>query len=152
MEISAAKGALRLLYEQRDMMEDEVDEQLREEADDVEGIAQGNPEIIRKANFEVQDEPAAKPAPGKVENLATTTGDNDGELEAQFKPQHDVADDYEVEWATATDGPWQKFEVVRVSKVTLTGLPSGAKVFVRVRARNATGRGPWSDIACARVP
>ncbi|MBI4946791.1 MAG: hypothetical protein HY840_10380, partial [Bacteroidetes bacterium] len=38
-------------------------------------------------------------------------------------------------------------------KAILTGLPSGQKIFVRVRANGgSTGHGPWSDVAEKRVP
>lgn len=37
-------------------------------------------------------------------------------------------------------------------KPALTGLPSGQKVWVRIRACNARGKSNWSDPACKRVP
>ena len=38
------------------------------------------------------------------------------------------------------------------SKTTLTGFTSGARIWVRVRAINSAGKGPWSDPAVKIVP
>jgi hypothetical protein len=38
------------------------------------------------------------------------------------------------------------------SKTTLTGYPSGSKLWVRVRAINSKGKGAWSDVAVKIVP
>lgn len=37
-----------------------------------------------------------------------------------------------------------------MSRFELTGLPSGQKVWVRIRAVNARGKSNWSDPACKR--
>jgi hypothetical protein len=41
---------------------------------------------------------------------------------------------------------------VRDPMLTNTGLPSGQKVRVRLRACKARGKSNWSDPACKRVP
>ena len=47
---------------------------------------------------------------------------------------------------------WQNKTSVTKSKTTLTGLTSGAKIWVRVRAIGPAGAGTWSDPAIRVAP
>ena len=132
VEIEAAEAALALHHEQRERS--------------FRGL-----EIITMSGLELQEDPAPRPVPGKVLNVQTSSGDDDGQGEVQWDTMRDVADDFEIQPATSADGPFNHYDVVKKSKVTLTGMTSGAKLYVRVRARNAAGKGPWSDIASVRI-
>ncbi|MBI3874481.1 MAG: fibronectin type III domain-containing protein [Verrucomicrobia bacterium] len=87
-------------------------------------------------------------------NLAVTAGDNEGELDAQWDPVP-KSRGYEVQ--TSDDPPtstsWKAGDLPSASKTTLTGLTSGAKQWVRVRALGPKKvKSPWSDPAVKRVP
>ncbi|MDQ2868922.1 MAG: fibronectin type III domain-containing protein [Verrucomicrobiota bacterium] len=60
---------------------------------------------------------------------------------------------YEVEWALdPMAGPWTAGEpFTDTRRLILSGLPRGKDIFVRVRARNTNGPGPWSDVATIMV-
>ena len=93
-----------------------------------------------------------------VTNLELFYGDSDGELKASWNPIPD-ADNFSVQIFSDVmnpDGSLLKEEIIGKigkQKTILSGLPTGQKVFVRVRANGgSTGQGPWSDIAEKRVP
>lgn len=89
----------------------------------------------------------------QVLELSLTEGDNQGEIDAQWKPVH-RAKSYEIEIATDPNDPtsWKKFDVSAKSKFTLSGLMSGERIWVRVRAVGANNKGGWSDPAMKIVP
>ncbi|MEI7534339.1 MAG: fibronectin type III domain-containing protein [Verrucomicrobiae bacterium] len=86
-------------------------------------------------------------------NLSLTAGDNAGELDAQWDPPGN-AKSYEVQTSVDpfSDATWKTTETVTNSKVALLGLPSAAKIWVRVRGINSAGKGAWSDPAVKVVP
>ena len=83
-----------------------------------------------------------------------TEGDNDGTLDFGFDKE-DLAYSYEIEISVDPVSPtsWQKKMTVTKSSGTITGLTSGARMWVRVRAIGAhPNPGPWSDPAVKTVP
>jgi hypothetical protein len=91
------------------------------------------------------------PAP---QGLAVTAGDNEGELDAVWDPVPKNKG-YEVQTSPdpVTGTSWAFAETSTASKTTLTGLPSGSKIWVRVRALGPKKiKSPWSDPAVKRVP
>lgn len=91
------------------------------------------------------------PAP---QGLAVTAGDNEGELDAVWDPVP-KSKGYEVQTSPdpVTGTSWAFAETSSASKTTLTGLPSGSKIWVRVRALGPKKiKSPWSDPAVKRVP
>lgn len=104
----------------------------------------------------VKDAPAPKPIPDQPTGLELKMGDDDGELSGQCDGQPGIVDYYEIQYTTVDpNGPspnWQHADTSKKSRFELTGLPSGQKVWVRVRACNARGKSNWSDPACKRVP
>lgn len=91
------------------------------------------------------------PAP---QNLSVTVGDSDGELDGSWD-RVNKAKNYEVQVSDdpPTSSTWRAGDIVSASKVTLTGLTSGAKQWLRVRALGPKGiKSPWSDPAVKRVP
>jgi len=53
---------------------------------------------------------------------------------------------YEVEYRPASTGFWTSAPLALTSPATVTGLENGQRYEFRVRAINAAGPGPWSDI------
>jgi|JI6StandDraft_1071083.scaffolds.fasta_scaffold01378_12 hypothetical protein len=104
----------------------------------------------------VKDAPAPKPIPEQPTGLELKMGDDDGELSGQCDGQPGIVDYYEIQYTTSDPlGPtpnWQHADTSKKSRFELTGLPSGQKVWVRIRAVNARGKSNWSDPACKRVP
>ncbi|PAW87126.1 MAG: hypothetical protein B9S33_06775 [Pedosphaera sp. Tous-C6FEB] len=91
------------------------------------------------------------PAPG---NLSSTAGDEEGELDLVWDPVP-KAKGYEVQTSPdpVTGTSWVFAETSSASRTSLTGLPSGSKVWVRVRALGPKKiKSPWSDPAVKRVP
>ncbi len=83
--------------------------------------------------------------------LAITSGDNAGELDPNWDP---VAGERSYEIQTSPDPitstSWVAKGSVTKSKAVLSGLTSGQKMWVRVRAIGTAG--PWSDPATKTVP
>ena len=104
----------------------------------------------------VKDAPAPKPIPDQPTGLELKMGDDDGEISGQCDGQPGIVDYYEIQYTTVDpNGPspnWQHADTSKKSRFELTGLPSGQKVWVRLRACNARGKSNWSDPACKRVP
>jgi hypothetical protein len=89
----------------------------------------------------------------KVANLSLTTGDNKGEVDAHWN-RVAGANSYEVQWSPDpfTDASWKNCTGVTKSKTALTGMTSGSKIWVRVRAIGASGPGAWSNEVLITVP
>jgi hypothetical protein len=83
-------------------------------------------------------------------------GDDDGELSGQCDGQPGIVEYYDLQYTTAdplgSTPNWQFADTSKKSRFELTGLPSGQKVWGRLRACNARGKSNWSDPACKRVP
>lgn len=89
------------------------------------------------------------------QNLAVTAGDNEGELDAVWEPNKKATGGFEIQISVDpfTSTSWQHADNSTSSKITLTGLPSGSKIWVRVRALGPKKiKSPWSDPAVKRVP
>lgn len=91
--------------------------------------------------------------PGVQADLVLRHGDMPGAVTGSLKAVGDNNIVYEAEWTLdPTAGPWTAGEpFTNTRKFTLSGLPRGKDVFVRVRARNTNGAGPWSDVATIMV-
>ncbi len=91
----------------------------------------------------------------QVLDLALTPGDNPGSVDAMWKP---VAGARSYERQVNTTEPnveanWSFKKSTSKSSHTLTGLTSGTKVWVRVRAIGTNDNaGPYSDPATKVVP
>ena len=89
----------------------------------------------------------------KVENLGAATGDSPGEIDLNWNPVSG-AKSYEIQTATDPNTPasWAFKDNATKSKVTLSGLTSASRIWVRVRAIGANDKGGWSDPAESIVP
>ncbi len=91
------------------------------------------------------------PAP---QGLSSTAGDEEGELDLVWDPVP-KAKGYELQTSAdpVTSTSWAFAETSSGSKTSLDGLPSGNKIWVRVRALGPKKiKSPWSDPAVKRVP
>lgn len=147
--VAAAQSALT----ERDAAVDALRAGLRQEGSYVDNIANGSAVIIQSAGMGVQSPRQPVPAPGQVPSLALTAGDDAGELDAQWDPVPNTKT-YEVEFATdmAFTLGVVKLKPVTKSKAVATGLPTGTRMWCRVRATNASGTGAWSDVATKIAP
>jgi hypothetical protein len=120
----------------------------------VEAVTHGDKEKILLIGFRViDDEPATPSAVHKPENVNVTSSDYEGGLDVACDrdPQ---AKTYEAETTETPDveASWAKHTGTTKSTIHLTGLPSGKRVFVRMRGIGPTGAGPWSDPISKMVP
>jgi hypothetical protein len=108
---------------------------------------------VLAVGFGVKSDAAPAPKSGKVLNLSLTTGDDHGTIDAAWN-RMPGAQSYEVQWCPDpfTDAGWRNFPGCTKSKTVLTGLTSGAKIWVRVRALGAAGPGAWSNEVLIVVP
>ena len=115
--------------------------------------ANGDESKILSAGLSVRATKAPQSVPNQVANLSLTTGDNEVSLDAHWDSQGN-ASSFEVQKSadpfTATS--WTTADTVTKSSTTLTGLTSGNRMWVRVRAINSAGKGAWSDPSVKTVP
>ena len=96
---------------------------------------------------------AAVPSVVQPLDLNVTAGNNEGSLDWHFHP---VAGSIGMEVATTAtpndNASWVSRSTVSQSSGTITGLTSGIRTYVRIRAIGPNGPGPWSDLAGKMVP
>jgi hypothetical protein len=152
--VAAGKTAQKGKVTEQNTAEDALDALLTTQAATVESASLGDATKILSAGMQVADAPGPVVPPGQVLNLVVTAGDNDGSLDFAFDPTFG-AHSFEVEISVDPVSPtsWQKKMTVTKSSGTITGLTSGARMWVRVRAIGADPQpGPWSDPAAKTVP
>ena len=152
---NTAKAAADLALADRDAAVTALGNGLTQEAAYVENITGGDPVKIESAGMSVRAAAAPIGALSQAQNLATTVGDDDGELDATWDPVRG-AKSYQVQYCVdpITPAGWKDVAPVGKSRKTITGLTSGARVWVRVRAiaPKEENNGGWSDPAVKTVP
>ena len=90
---------------------------------------------------------------GTVMGLVASVGDNEGQLLGDW-PRLPFAEAYEVQTSpdAITPTSWAHTATVIDPEVLVPDLTSGQKRWMRVRAINRLGSGPWSDPACRMIP
>jgi hypothetical protein len=116
-------------------------------------ISTGDAAKIQSAGMDVKAVNAPVGVPGQVLNLTLTMGDMDSELDATWDRVRG-AKSYEMQISLESMTPtsWTNLPSVTKSAAKLTGLTSGQRVWLRVRAVGAAGHGGWSDPATKIVP
>jgi fibronectin type III domain protein len=120
----------------------------------VENIAGGDESIIRSAGMDTK---AAGSAPTSIpdppENLNTTAGDRDGEIDLSWEAVPG-AKSYVIEQSAdpPTDTSWGHASVSARSSQTMSGLKSGTRYWFRVAAVNGVGQSGWSDPSMKIAP
>jgi hypothetical protein len=153
VEIEAKEQELEMLRSQRDALMATATQAYANMGSFVENKSGGNPAIIQLGGYDVAGVPGPAQAMPKVENLALTSGDDDGTADAVWASVSGAKSfELQVSPDPITPNSFQHYSTVTKSRISLTGQPSGQKRWLRVRAVNSVGPGPWSDPACCTVP
>jgi hypothetical protein len=154
---TAAYIAVRQTIEQRLTERDDATEVLRNILEDLAAYVQvasgGDAAIILSAGMSVRATPTPiGPLPAPL-NVDAVEGETEGAINLQWDYVHG-AHFYEVEHTpTPNDlSSWTNHTNVSRTRASLSGLPSGTRMYFRVRALGAAGAGPWSDHAVKMVP
>jgi hypothetical protein len=150
----AAKAGLPALKQARDAAADELRQEHIFMGSALEAEAGGDPVALAATGYElVGDNTPATTPPGLIDNLKLTAGDEPGALDGSFDPEP-LAYNYEIQCTSvdSVNGPWQNCPSPTASVFRLTGMTSGQRVWVRVRAIGTQGPGPWSDPYTKIVP
>ena len=151
----AAQLAAKQATEDRDTALTTLESLLNQEASYVENVTGGDPVKIASAGMSTKNPAAPVGALGQVQNLSLSAGDNAGRLDMNWDPVRG-AKNYEVQSSIDpnTDANWKLIDTSSASKLTLTGLTSGQRVWIRVRAKapKKVNDGAWSDPATKIVP
>jgi len=155
IELRTAENKVTMATETRDTAEKAVNDAAIVLAKDVGTIATTAAQV-ESTLMRVKGAPAPKPVPDQPTGLELKMGDDDSEISGHCDGQPGVVDYYEIQFTTSDPlGPspnWQHADTSKKSRFELSGLPSGQKVWVRLRACNARGKSNWCDPACKRVP
>ena len=150
----AGKAALAGLKTTRDAKADVLRGKMLETAKKAASESKGDAAMLQAAGYQLvgtANTPAA--ATGQPQNLAVTAGDADATVDASCDPTPYTKT---YEWQATTgdpvNGPYHTAKLTTSSSTTLTGLTSGTRIWVRVRAIGTKGEGPWSDPATKIVP
>jgi len=146
-EIEAKEAELSVLRGQLGTLNETAKNNIRKLADHVEDKCDGNVDKLRSSGFSLVGDPTPRGPLPQVQNLRVQTSDNEGQLGVRYNPIIGAAS-YVVEYSTSPDGPWTQATITTRASHTITGLTSGTKYWLRVRAVGTTGFGPWSDPAC----
>lgn len=113
-------------------------------------------EKVKILDFDVRGDGPPPPPPndGQMTGLSLKGGPNPGSLIVRADPmERKMAIECQVNHTPNAAPTWVGQPPFTATPHTLTGLPSGTLVQVRIRAIFANGvLGPWSDIAELRVP
>ena len=137
----------------RDVAEDALLAGMELAAKDAASGSKGDPVKLTALTFAIQGvHEAVGPMPQPTSFLLTTS-DNEGCLDGDFDAIPG-AKYFEVQTATDANVPatFRSLVTVPNSKFTLENLPSGTRIWGRVRAVGASGSGPWSDWSSKIVP
>ena len=99
----------------------------------------------------IGDIPGDPQRPERVEDMTVTPG-QPGELHLEFNGGL-RAERYQIEIKVpGQDEEFRRAQTVRDEDATLTGLPPGAEVQIRIVGANQVGEGPASEPVSATVP
>lgn len=150
----AAKAALPGLLAVRDTTAAALGDELNLFGKSAVAFAKGDGALLQLAGFTLAAS-THSPTPGVSQplNVILNGGTMPGSLDAKCNPDPNAKT---YEWQTTTGDPvtgtYVTFKATTAAKVTITGLTSGQRVWVRVRAIGTHGEGPWSDPAMKIVP
>jgi hypothetical protein len=150
----SAKAALVSLKATRDSTADDLRTEHAAVISAIEAESKGDATMLSSSGYALATAPVqSTSAPGQIQNVSLTSGDNDGSLDLSYDPEA-LSKTYEVQITTVDPvaGPWTTVNHPTTSSTTLTGLTSGQRVWSRVRGIGSNGTGPWSDPATKIVP
>jgi hypothetical protein len=151
---NTAKATEQTALANRDALIRVLDAGTTQMGDYVQNASSGDRVKIESAGMSVRDDAAPIGIPAQVMNLVLTEGDFDGTLDAAWDKVRG-ANSYEIQTSPdpITPTSWTFKQSASKSSATISGLTSGAKMWVHVRAIGAGNTpGPWSDPATKFVP
>lgn len=150
----AAKTALASLKTGRDNTADLLRTKLDQTANKAQSESLGDAAKLQAAGYDIASSTSTPVGPvTQPQNLAVTAGDMDGSLDVSCDPPANAKTyDWQTTAADAVAGPYTTAKQTTTSTATLTGLTSGQRLWVRVRAIGTKGESPWSDPATKIVP
>ena len=153
MARSTIEAQLRSANADLQTADERLDAAIVAHARQTEEVTGGDEAKITLLGYSVASAPQAVGPMAQPENLTATVGDSDEAIDGAWNRVFG-AKSYEAQTSAdpITDGSWVHALTTTKSSVTITGLPSGKKRWLRVRAIGALGAGPWSDPACCMVP
>ena len=153
--LTTGQNAIAGLVLTRDTAWDAADADFQNVAREVGKIAPDE-QAVTDVNLRLKATPGPRPLPGKPTAFAIEGGDEEGEVGGQCQGQPGMVDFYEIAWTTTDPNlattVWQYLSPSKKSNFERQGLPTGVKIWMRVRGTNTTGTSPWSDPASTRVP
>jgi hypothetical protein len=150
----AAVNAAEQVMTERDLARKALVDAFEQLAAYVQNQSGGDEVIILSSGYDVRGTATPVGPVAQVLNVAVTEGDGEGMLDVQWDPTKGAMS-YEVALTTGADPATATYTQVALptgSKTTLTGLTSGTRVWIKVRAIGSEGPGPWSDPATKIVP
>ena len=150
----AQEAALKSANADLQVADRRLDEALSAHARQTEEVTGGDGAQIALLGYTLAGTPQPVGPMPKPESVTATVGDNDGQIDGAWNRVYG-AKSYEVQSSPdpiVDNNGWVHALTATRSSVTLSGLPSGKKRWLRVRAIGAQGPGPWSDPACCMVP
>lgn len=112
----------------------------------VQFASKGDETIIRSSGLEIKENNNTAQPLVQVIGLTLETGINEGEIIVSWD-KVDKSRVYKLEKSPDGSTNWQPAGESTKSTITLTGLPTATKLWLRVAAIGAKGQGPWSDPA-----
>ncbi len=151
----AAQQAARQATDDRDVAIAALNTGLDSLASYVQNTSGGDAVKIASAGMSVKAAPVSLGLLDMVQNVSITAGDSEGRLDLQWEPVRG-AKNYEIQTSNDPNVPanWKLVDTSSGSKLSLEGLTSGQKIWVRVRAKASkkANDGAWSDPATKIVP
>lgn len=139
----------------RDGMAENLRDALAREVVYVQKVSDGDTAKILSAGLHVEEGLRLWPfgAPGDVEVLLASAGDQRGEIDLSWDPIPD-ASGYEIEMTSdlCGNGPWEQAGATVKSAITIEHLVSRGHFWFRVRAINDRGAGDWSPPVMKLAP
>ena len=152
-QIATLENQLSSLRKSRITKTDAAAAEFENDAKHVESDTKGDNALEIACGFAVASAPSPSPSIVQPADLSVTMGDNDGSLDWHSHPVPGAIGMEPQTTANPLDpASWLKHDVVSQSSGTITGLPSGTRQYVRIRAIGPNGPGPWSDVASKMVP
>ncbi len=152
----AAKKAWGLTVDDQNATETEADSAYSNAGADVQSATGGDETKILTTYFEVRAAPGKLPAPGKIQNLQASQGDDAGEVDLHWDGLKE-ATSYASQITDAADPNTAKWNYGppiqgKRSASQIKGLTSNQGYWLRVQGINATEAGPWSDPVYKAAP
>lgn len=150
---AAAAAAARMAFQEKRNAIRALEAVMGQLASYVDNIAAGDEVIILSSGFEVRVPGVPAVIPAMVTGLDTKPSEFAGHFQADWDPS-DEGRWYEIQTSTDPNvsASWVAFGTTARTDANVGPLTSGQRCWVRVRAVNSAGPGPWSDPSGKIVP